>query len=744
MGRLLLISNRLPVTITRKDNVLNYVTSVGGLVTGINDYLEYINKNPQKEHINKHLWIGWPGSTINPSDQKSVYKELLASYNSVPVFLPEKQMDKFYHGFCNKTLWPLFHYFPMLTVYDDNYWNSYKYVNEVFYNSLIDVVQENDIIWIHDYHLLLLPALIRKKHPNCKIGFFLHIPFPVFELFRLLPQIWREKILHGLLGADLLGFHTPEYTQYFLHCVQRILGYEHNLGKIYLENRVVKADTFPMGINFNKFYEADKLPEVYHKIKEYEDITKLFKVIISIDRLDYTKGILNRLYGYEKFLENNQLWLKKVVLILIVVPSRTGIEHYQQIKKQVDELVGKINGKFGAVDWTPILYQYKYFEFIDLVSLYKISDVALITPLRDGMNLIAKEYIASRNKQKGVLILSEMVGAAKEFGEAIIINPNSIATIADSLNIALFMSDEEQNSRNQIMQQRLRDYDIIGWAEDFLGKLKQITEEKNRIRSKLMSPGAKEQLVQQFRLAKHRILFLDYDGTLAPFVRFPMLAKPSDDCLVLLSKICESMSTELVIISGRDKKTLENWFQFKKINLVAEHGAWIKRANGEWGTLKQLTNDWKPQILAMLQMYTHRVPGSFIEDKDYSICWHYRNTDPDFANMRSKELTDDLVNLTANSNLQIMQGNKVIEVRISGISKGSAAANFFATHSYDFILAIGDDITDEDLFQALPENGFSIKVGMGRSYAKYNLFNSGEVIELLKKIISVENKCEDA
>jgi len=732
--RLLLISNRLPVTVVYKDKKISYKSSSGGLVAGIRDYLEYTKKHPKKTSVNNHLWVGWPGATVNSSDRKKVQKELLNKFDAFPIFLPEKQMDKFYLGFCNKTLWPLFHYFTSLTAYDDNYWDSYKQVNETFFKSIENIIKEDDIIWIHDYHLMLLPALIRKKFPNCKIGFFLHIPFPSFEIYRLLPKVWREQILHGLLGADLIGFHTPEYTQHFSHCVQRILGFEHDLGKIVVDKRLVKVNTFPMGINFNKFNKADSIPRVKLEMKTIKKSLHNFKIILSIDRLDYTKGILNRLYGYERFLENNPEWIGKVVLILIVIPSRIGIEQYKITKKQVDEYVGRINGKFGDVKWSPISYQYNSLTFNTLVAIYKISDIALITPLRDGMNLIAKEYIASRQDQTGVLILSEMAGASKELGEALIINPNSVEEISESLKTAVSMRKQEQIKRIKIMQQRLKNYNVITWTDDLLGELQSICEEKNRIESKAMSNSTKDDLIKRFNKAKQKILFLDYDGTLSPLVKHPSLAKPNKECIATLSMLANIPNLDLVIISGRNKKTLERWFPIKNINFVAEHGAWIKTFTDKWRTLKPMTNEWKPQIIALLQMYANRIPETFVEEKDYSVCWHYRNADPESAAAKVKELTDDLVNLTANSELQVMQGNKVIEIKISGINKGMAALQFLAKKKYNFILAAGDDLTDEDLFQSLPKNSHTIKVGMGRSHAKHNLFNSHDVIDLLKKM----------
>lgn len=357
---------------------------------------------------------------------------LISEFKAYPVFLSEMAMEKFYHGFCNKTIWPLFHYFPSYAVYDVDYWTNYKQVNEEFCKEILKILKPGDVVWVHDYHLMLLPKMLRDKAPDTAIGFFLHIPFPSYEVFRLLPSRWRKAILEGMLGADLIGFHTHDYTQYFARCVTRITGYEHNMNRINMGDHIAKADTFPMGIDFDKFHNAADSPEVVDKIDEIRSILPGCKIVLSIDRLDYTKGIVNRLRGYEAFLERSQDWHGKVTLIAVVVPSRVKVEHYQQMKKQIDELVGKINGRFGSVNWTPILYSYRYIPFEELIALYKTSDIALVTPLRDGMNLIAKEYIAAKTDGRGVLILSEMAGASKAMGEDVIINPSNIEEIADA------------------------------------------------------------------------------------------------------------------------------------------------------------------------------------------------------------------------------------------------------------------------------------------------------------------------
>src|SRR4030066_57564 len=363
--RLLVVSNRLPVTVAEREGKLKFQKSAGGLVSGLSVYLDSLKSSSIVEK--KYVWVGWPGIAIADKKKEEVKAKLQAEVDSYPVFITEKDMDKFYHGICNKTIWPLFHYFPSYTIYDEEYWDIYQKTNETFRDAVLEVVKPNDVVWIHDYHLMLLPKMLREKIKN-PIGFFLHIPFPNFEIFRLMPGKWRTEILKGLLGAHLIGFHTHDYTQYFLRCVHRILGYEHNMGKIIVNDHVIKADTFPMGIDFDKYNNAGCTKEVQKRKKELEKTLAGFKVILSIDRLDYTKGILNRLQAYETFLEKNPEWRGKVILVLIVVPSRIGVEHYQEMKQHIDALAGKISGKFGTINWTPILYQYKSLPFNSLVA----------------------------------------------------------------------------------------------------------------------------------------------------------------------------------------------------------------------------------------------------------------------------------------------------------------------------------------------------------------------------------------
>lgn len=723
--RLLIVSNRLPFTLIKTEGGFSFQDSVGGLATGLRAYLDS-SKNTD------YLWIGWPGSTVDDEIKEKVQTRALREFRAYPIFLSENTIEKFYNGCCNKTIYPLFHYFPSYVVCDEDYWVNYKRANEIFRDAILEVIKPNDVVWVHDSQLMLLPKLLREKMPDVPIGFFLHIPFPSFEMFRLLPRKWCIEILDGLLGADLIGFHTYDYTQYFLRCVLRILGYDHNMGQIVTGNRLVKVDTFPMGIDFQKFHNAADSPEVLAEKNKLRTVAD-FKTIFSIDRLDYTKGIINRLQGYEVFLEQNLQWHKRVILILAVVPSRTEVEHYQQMKKEIDELVGRINGKFGSIDWTPILYQYKFLPFHSLVALYSASDVALITPFRDGMNLISKEYIATRVNKTGVLILSEMAGASKELGEAIIINPNSKEEIADALKRALEMPLQEQVRRNEVMQSRLRCYDVFRWADDFIRELLSVKEEQKIFNAKLLGSHVKE-LVNNYKEANQRLILLDYDGTLVPFARHPELAKPDEGLLKILKQLSEDHKTNVVLLSGRTKDILQEWFGVLNMELVAEHGACIKEKNGDWSLTRSLTTGWKSRILPILKIHADRLPGSFIEEKEFSVAWHYRGADPEPALTRAKELMDDLVNFTANVDVQVLHGNKVVEITNAGVNKGTAATHFLARNNSDFVLAIGDDSTDEDLFKALPETAYSIRVGMAASLARFNLHDSHEVIELLKQL----------
>ena len=722
----MLVSNRLPVTIERRKGEVQLKPSIGGLATGLSSfYKSYDSK-----------WIGWSGiplESLTDKERKNIERVLKKDHHSHPIFLSKKDVNNFYNGFCNKTIWPMLVYFTHYVEYDRAYWESYENVNRIFCNTVLRNAREDEIIWIHDYHLMLLPKMIRARRTDANIGFFLHTPFPSFEIFRLLP--WRNEILEGLLGADLIGFHTYDYVRHFLSSIQRVLGYDCTLGKVTTQERVIKVDTFPLGIDYKLFSKIAWNADVQKEKSKWKK--KLFgkKIILSVDRVDYTKGIPERLEAFDKFLEKYPEYRNAVVYILLAVPTRGQLGHYRLLKKQIDELVGNINGKYGSIIWTPIIYLHRSLPFHELVALYSVANVAMVTSLRDGMNLVAKEYLASKINGMGVLILSETAGAARELGEAVIINPNNPDEIVEGLKKALTMPEKEQKERNRVMQKRLEHYNIVKWAEDFIKGLDLTKKHQQDMKARLMTSAIKNELVDNYRKSLSRLFLLDYDGTIVPFYGKPEEARPSKQLLAMLKKLAEHPGNELVLISGRDKATMQAWFGELDIAMSAEHGAWIRYKRGNWEMIEPLTTDWKKEIIPVLEVMEYRTPGSQIEEKEFSLAWHYRRVDTDLGRQRVIELIDDLANLSEAYNLQVKHGDKTIELKTGNINKGRAALRWVEQKKWDLIVAIGDQWTDEDLFNILPDESFSIKVGLSPSHAKYNLESPIDVQNLLKELL---------
>ena len=715
------VSNRLPVVISYKRDKLEIKPSPGGLVTGLNS----VRKSRGT------LWIGWPGLLGLKGDVKSSVYEILRIKDMVPVFLSREEYNRYYEGFSNKTIWPLFHYFTEYAEYEREYWDAYKRVNSKFAEIIIQNSDADSVIWVHDYHLMLLPGLLREANPDSRIGFFLHIPFPSFEIFRLLP--WRDEILKGILGADLIGFHTYDYLRHFLSSVKHILGVEHVFNELIIDDRIVKVDTFPLGIDVDRFVHAESDIFVRKNIEKLEKKYSGRKVIISVDRLDYTKGIIQKLSSFDRFLEEYPEYRGKVVLVLIVVPSRWKVGYYRELKEDIDRYVGKINGKYSSVDWSPIQYFYRMFRQDELISFYKISDIAIVTPFRDGMNLVAKEFIASTWPKGGVLILSEMAGAAIELSEAIIVNPNNVGEIVAAIKSALEVSPVEAKEKAKVMLGKLKRYDVYRWVGDFLDSLDRVKELQKKSVSDLISGADIEVMLSKYREARKSIFFLDYDGTLVPFFRHIKQAKPDDEAIDIILRLGEI--AEVVVISGRDKNTMDEWFGELPVNLTAEHGAWFKRKGKEWESVGEVHSDWKDEIRPLIEYYVDKTPGSTLEEKEFSIAWHYRNVNSDLGYMRERDLVENLSYMISGSNLQILEGNKVVEIKNAEVSKGRAVRKWLEMLGGDFIMAVGDDWTDEDMFKSLPDEAFTIKVGFGTTYARYRVKDFRGVRKLLLSFI---------
>lgn len=722
MPKTIIVSNRLPVKISTQEGDYVYRSSEGGLATGLGSVYNQ----------NGNIWVGWPGVVVDESDQPQITVKLKEK-NLYPVFLTKDDINNFYEGFSNETLWPIFHYMPSYAVYEHLFWKSYLEVNRKFASAVLQLIEDGDTVWVHDYQLLMLPVFLRDAIPGLSIGFFNHIPFPSYEIFRLIP--WRRELLHGILGADLIGFHTYDDVRHFLSTVTHLTGYRSSANVITAEDRTIVVESFPMGIDDRKFSHAIADATVQQNLQMLKQIFGDVKLILSIDRLDYSKGILQRLKAFELFLNEQQDFKEKVSLYMIVVPSRDKVPRYKELRDEIDRQVSQINGKFRTLSWLPVHYFYQSAPFEMLAALYHFAEVCLVTPMRDGMNLVCKEYVASRVNNDGMLILSEMAGAAKELVDAWIVNPNNEQEISEALYVALKMPADEQERRMKQLRHTVQKFNIHSWVKNFLNRLEEVKQLQESMRAKLVSKDKEEMIKRAYAESKNRVLFLDYDGTLVGFHSNIHLARPDEELYNLLDFLCADPCNKVVLISGRDYQTLEEWLGNLKIDMIAEHGAWTKVYGGQWQTTIALTDDWKKEVLPVLNTYTDRTPGSFIEEKTYSLVWHYRRTDEGLGELRANELTNNLKYFVSDRGLQILQGNKVIEVKNAEINKGKAVLNWVEHQQPELIIAIGDDYTDEDIFKALPEDAYTIKVGSNISSAKFYVNSHREVRRLLKALL---------
>ena len=727
--RLFIVSNRLPLRIDSSTDDVEVTSSIDGMATALKSYLK--DSAQQGKEFSDFYWVGIPGCTTG-AWSRVISKLSPTTWDYLPVFTNKKAYDSFYNGFCKSVIWPLFHYFPSYAVYNPDSYNNYIKINEEFSEVLKRHVRPNDVIWIHDYHLMPLAEMIRKAFSTITIGFFLHLPFPSFEIIRLLPRKWQESIIEGMLGADLIGFHTIDYAAHFLQSVQAILGLDNEMHMFIYNNRLIKVDVFPSSIDYDMFNRAfeDEFMSISREALRTKFLEK--KIILSISKLDYTTCVQNRLKAFEHFLMHNPGYIDKVIFILVIEPSPENTKDADP-KRLIDETVSSINSKYGNIKWQPVIYQHSSLDLSEIVTLYTACDVALFTPLRDGLNLTSKEFIASRGDKKGVLILSEMAGAARELTDALLINPNDVIEMSDYIHKALQMTEEEQMQRMESMQSRIKRYNIRDWADDYMQQLKSIKIRQLRFQVRFIEESARRGIFDSYRKSKKRLLLLDYDGTLVPFSQLPGEARPNAHLVDLLKSFSDEEKNDVFVISGRDSLSLDNWIGHLRINIIAEHGAAIKLKDREWETQVSSSTDWKPHVKAIMDSYVKRCANSSTEEKDFSIVWHYRNATAEQGKLRSLELMSELKEYTHNLGLQVMMGNKIVEVRNQGIDKGKAVRKILRNSDYDFILAAGDDRTDEDMFKELSEikPAYTIKIGAEASYATYNLHTPQMMISML-------------
>ncbi|KAK7205125.1 glycosyl transferase [Myxozyma melibiosi] len=464
---LLVISNRLPITIKRNSNgEYDFAMSSGGLVSALSGL----------KKSTRFTWFGWPGLEVPDEDKPAMVKRLRDEFSCVPVFLSDELADLHYNGFSNSILWPLFHYHPGEMNFDEAAWDAYRDANRLFAQAIADVVTDYDLVWVHDYHLMLLPAMLREEIQNrvkgVQLGFFLHTPFPSSEIYRILPV--RREVLEGVLCCDLVGFHTYDYARHFLSSCSRILGLPTFPNGVDFNGQMVTVGTFPIGIDPEKFTEALKTEKVQKRIAQLESKFDGVKIIVGVDRLDYIKGVPQKLHALEVFLTEHPEWIGKVVLVQVAVPSRQDVEEYQNLRAVVNELVGRINGKFGTVEFVPIHFMHKSVNFDELVALYAVSDACLVSSTRDGMNLVSYEYIACQQKKHGVMILSEFAGAAQSLNGSIIVNPWNTEELADAIYDSMTMPEETRINNQQKLFRYVSNYTSAYWGESFVNEMKRL------------------------------------------------------------------------------------------------------------------------------------------------------------------------------------------------------------------------------------------------------------------------------
>lgn len=724
--RVINVSNRLPIRLG-DDGTLK--RSSGGLVSaleGVGDTLDL-------------AWIGWPGNTAgDAATQEALTKQMKEELDYHPVFMNDQEVEAYYHGFSNSSLWPLLHYNATYFRYQSAWYDTYEAINERFADAVVAQANAGDRVWVHDYHLMLLPQMLRQRRPDLKIGFFLHTPFPSYELFRRHPK--RRALLEGVLGADLLGFHTFGYLRHFRSAVLRLTGRESDIYRIRHDDMVSSIGVFPIGHNAPGFAEGLAAPETADKLKQFSADYAGRRIVLSVERLDYTKGIPQKLEAIETFLENHPEHREDVVFIIIAVPSREDVGEYQQLKENIELAVSRINGKYATISNIPVHFINRGVAFSELCALYRLADVAMVTPLIDGMNLVAKEYLACQEENgTGVLILSEFAGAAQELYGTVSVNPYDTDGMADAIAYALDMPEEQRREAMRPIREHVLTHHSGPWAVRFLAALDASSNETMHDPARSLTDA--DTAAFTLKGAGRKALFLDYDGTLRGFVDNPAHATPEPRLVTVLKKLSERDDLDVFIVSGRKLAFLQKHLSDYGFTLVGEHGY----AYVEPGEESQLLNadadlSWMPAVKEVLLHYAQSTPGTHVEQKTSALVWHYRRADPEFGRWKALELIGHLDGTTGSQPLSVAHGKMIVEVASQQINKGAAVDHFVhkahvAGTAYAATLCIGDDLTDETMFRGRSGDGVvTIRVGAGDTDAEFRVKGPGAVHAMLEQI----------
>ncbi len=726
MSRTILVSNRLPVTSSVKDGVARVTPSSGGLATGL--------AGPHKE--SDGVWVGWPGPTwdLSHADRTALDAQFEAA-RLAPIHLTREEVERYYEGWANGILWPLFHSLLDHAPAQVEGWREYITVNQHFAEEAARRARPGDVVWIHDYQLLLVPKMLRELAPHVRIGFFLHIPFPPTQVVRALPH--RHELLRGLLGADLIGFHTPAYARHFASALQRVLGLDIGLDHVRVESREVRFGSFPMGVDAKGFEKVALTQKTIDRAAAIHGGPDQ-RLLVGIDRLDYTKGIRRRFAAFEKLLDSRPDLIGRIRLVQVAVPSRSTVRAYRETRNQLDTLVGRIQGKFSTPTWSPIHYIHRSVPRDELVALYRAADVLVVTPIMDGMNLVAKEFAASRPDEDGVLILSEFAGAASELAGAVLVNPYDVEQTAKGIATALDMPREDRRERMRLLRARVLSADVHVWAQTFLHAL-EATEEVVEPRIDFDEPAVVAQRIRAGSPARTALL-LDFDGTLVDFHLRPEDARPDATLLALLDRLTKLEGFFVHLVSGRPRDDLDAWFGTLNLAMHAEHGLWSRPLGAKtWSRRAPAALPSANAIAAIFEDFADRTPGAFVERKSSVLVWHWRAADPEFGARQSHELRQHLAELLSNVAVEVLVGDKIIEVRPHGVHKGLAVTEARVEHGPKTrLVAFGDDRTDEDLFGALGADDITVQVGARTSSAMLRLAGPAQVHAALRMLVDAE------
>lgn len=717
------VSNRLPFSANTKTQTLS--RGSGGLVSAL------LGVSLEESFY----WMGFETDADSAHLLREKSQDIQKNLLCRPVLIAKEVYDTYYDGVANDLIWPLFHYETHLAAFDRENWSVYRQANAIMAEEILKVAEDGDTVWIHDFHFFLLPKMLKDRNPKIKVGFFLHIPFPSFEIFRQLPV--REEILQGLAASDLVGFHEHSYLRHFITSLKAFLGMDSSLFKAEIGSHTLNLGVYPISIDTAEFKSKAEAPGVARLCQSYRREGPGEFKILGVDRLDYTKGLELKLRGFQRALRLYPELVGQVSLLQVAVPTRLKVPFYAKIKRNLEQLVGAINGEFGTPDYVPVQYIFKSIPEETLLALYRRADATIVTSKRDGMNLVAMEFAVAQDiEHPGVLILSEFTGAASLLPDALIVNPWDAEMVAESIFRSYHMPLEEKRQRLHNLQQILLRYSASQWAESFLADLEKNSAAESLECPPLPASPERWPLPMQTSLRHHKVrLMLDYDGTLAAIQPKPEMAILEARVKNLLLKINEDI--EVFILSGRPRSFLESQFGDLPLNLVAEHGAFYRLAGQKWQS--RVTSDvhsWYSEVETALNSYCSKVPYSFVEKKEAGLVWHFRQSPADFADYMSKKLDDELKACLGNEPVSVVLGSKIVEAKASECNKGSFLRWLMQSSFKDtaYYICVGDDRTDEDMFRVLGEKGVAIKVGLEATSASYHLPRQSDVVPFLETL----------